>query len=285
RVFRYLKKPWQPEDILEAVRQACESVYQTRAIRKLVALLGRRTAELSASLDQVEAAHRQVLHLERLGAMGRLAAGITHDLRNVMISVNFIERELQQQRAAPDLLETVSIGTQGIANLLETLEAMHQFAASGGIHLAMDRVAPAQVVQGAVAISRMDLNFRARRVEVEVQKDLPYVKGDRQKLIQVLVNLVRNALQATERSRRILIQASRDADDVILAVEDEGPGVPRELQEKIFEPFVSTKGDRGMGMGLYMAKLIVESHRGRIRVSNRPSGGARFEVRLAPASA
>ena len=284
RVFRFLKKPWQPEDILEAVRQACESVYQTRAIQKLVALLARRTDELSASLDQVEAAHRQVLHLERLGTMGRLAAGITHDLRNVMISVNFIERELQQQRAAPDLLETVSIGTQGIANLLETLEAMHQFAASGGIHLAMDRVAPAQVVQGAVAISRMDLNFRARRVEVEVQKDLPYVKGDRQKLIQVLVNLVRNALQATERSRRVLIQAQRDADDVVLAVEDEGRGVPRDMQERIFEPFVSTKGDTGMGMGLYMAKLIVESHQGRIRCMNRPSGGARFEVRLAPAA-
>ena len=162
---------------------------------------------------------------------------------------------------------------------------MHQFAAAGAIHLAMDKVAPAQVVQGAIAISRMDLNFRARKVDVQVQEDLPCVNGDRQKLIQVLVNLVRNALQATERSRRVSIQASRDADDVVLAVEDEGPGVPRELQEKIFEPFVSTKGDRGMGMGLYMAKLIVESHRGRIRVSNRPSGGARFEVRLSPASA
>jgi signal transduction histidine kinase len=217
--------------------------------------------------------------------MGRLAAGITHDLRNVMISVNFIERELQQQNASPDLLESVSVGTQGIHNLLETLEAMHQFASAGTLHLALDKVAPAQVVQGAIAISRMDLNFRARKVDVQVQEDLPFVQGDRQKLIQVLVNLVRNALQATERSRRISIQASRDADDVILAVEDEGPGVPRELQEKIFEPFVSTKGDRGMGMGLYMAKLIVESHRGRIRVSNRPSGGARFEVRLVPASA
>src|SRR6266446_4797323 len=218
----------------------------------------------------IEATHRQMLHLERLGTMGRLAAGITHDLRNVMISVNFIERELQQQKASPDLLESVHVGTQGIHNLLETLEAMHQFASAGAIHLAMDKVAPAQVIQGAIAIARMDLNFRARKVDVQVQEDLPFVQGDRQKLIQVLVNLVRNALQATERSRRISIQASRDADDVILAVEDEGPGVPRELQEKIFEPFVSTKGDRGMAMSLYMAKLIVESHRGRIRVSNRP---------------
>src|SRR5216683_449511 len=266
RVFRFLKKPWQPEDILEAVRQACEHVYQSRTIQRLVALLARRTEELTASLGVVESTHRQMLHLERLGTMGRLAAGITHDLRNVMISVNFIERELQQQNASPDLLDSVNVGTQGIHNLLETLESMHQFASAGAIHLAMDKVAPAQVVQGAIAISRMDLNFRARKVEV-------------------LVNLVRNALQATERSRRISIQASRDADDVVLAVEDEGPGVPRELQEKIFEPFVSTKGDRGMGMGLYMAKLIVESHRGRIRVSNRPSGGARFEVRLSPSAA
>jgi signal transduction histidine kinase len=285
RVFRFLKKPWQPEDILEAVRQACEHVYQNRTIHRLVALLARRTEELSASLAMIDAAHQHVLHLERLGTMGRLAAGITHDLRNVMISVNFIERELQQQKASPDLLESVHVGTQGIANLLETLEAMHQFASAGAIHLAMDKVAPAHVIQGAVAISRMDLNFRSRKVEVQVQEDLPFVRGDRQKLIQVLVNLVRNALQATERSRRIMIQAARDADDVVLAVEDEGPGVPRELQEKIFEPFVSTKGDRGMGMGLYMAKLIIESHQGRIRVSNRPSGGARFEVRLAPATA
>src|SRR5713226_5948850 len=91
RVFRFLKKPWQPEDILEAVRQACEHVYQSRTIQRLVALLARRTEELTASLEVIESAHRQMLHLERLGTMGRLAAGITHDLRNGMISVNFIE--------------------------------------------------------------------------------------------------------------------------------------------------------------------------------------------------
>src|SRR3989442_9915392 len=175
-----------------------------------------RTEELTASLVVIESAHRQMRHLERLGTMGRLAAGITHDLRNVMISVNFIERELQQQNASPDLLESVRIGTQGIHTLLETLEAMHQFASAGAIHLAMDKVAPAQVVQGAIAISRMDLNFRARKVDVQVQEDLPCVNGDRQKLIQVLVNLVRNALQATGRSRRISVQASRDSDAEIL---------------------------------------------------------------------
>jgi signal transduction histidine kinase len=217
--------------------------------------------------------------------MGRLAAGITHDLRNVMVSVNFIERELEQRGAAADLLESVHVGAQGITNLVETLEAMHQFAKAGGLQMSMDRVVPAQVVQGAIAISRMDLNFRSRRVEVEIEQDLPQVTGDRQKLIQVLVNLVRNALQATERSRRVLVRAQRDAGDVVFAVEDEGPGVPQDLQERIFEPFVSTKGETGMGMGLYMARLIVEGHRGKIRCTNRPAGGARFEVRLTQSAA
>src|ERR671922_486601 len=85
RVFRFLKKPWQPEDILEAVRQACEHVYQSRTIRRVVSLLAGGKGELSAFLAMIEAAHQQMLHLERLGTMGRLAAGITHDLRNVMI--------------------------------------------------------------------------------------------------------------------------------------------------------------------------------------------------------
>jgi signal transduction histidine kinase len=284
RVFRFLKKPWQPEELLAAVRQGCESAFQARALRNLVGLLAHRTDELEVSLEKVQTAQDQLLHLERLSSMGRLASGLTHDLRNVMISVNHIERELETRAAEPDLLESVRIGTHMITNLLETLEGMQEFARSGALTMASEVFAPAEVVQAAIAISRMDMTYRARKVEVEIEKDLPAVQGDQQKLIQVLVNLLRNAIQATEKSRRILVRAQLNAGEVVFAVEDEGPGVPSELRDKIFEPFVSTKGDKGMGMGLYMARLIVESHQGQIRCSNRPAGGARFEVRLKPAA-
>jgi two-component system, NtrC family, sensor kinase len=284
RVFRFLKKPWQPEELLAAVRQGCDSAFQARALRKLVGLLAHRTDELQASLEKVQTAHDHLLHLERLSSMGRLASGLTHDLRNVMISVNHIERELETRAAEPDLLESVRIGTHMIGNLLETLEGMQEFAKTGALTMASEIFAPAQVVQAAIAISRMDMTYRARNVEVLIEQDLPSVQGDQQKLIQVLVNLLRNAIQATEKSKRILVRAQRDAGEVVFAVEDEGPGVPSELRDKIFEPFVSTKGDKGMGMGLYMARLIVESHQGQIRCSNRPAGGARFEVRLKPAA-
>src|SRR5207302_10052465 len=97
RVFRFLKKPWQPEDILEAVRQASEHVYQTRAIQRLVTLLAQRTQQLDASLCQVRSAQRQLLHMERLGTIGRLAAGVIHDLRNLMVSLGYLVGVPQQR--------------------------------------------------------------------------------------------------------------------------------------------------------------------------------------------
>ncbi|MCA1825418.1 MAG: hybrid sensor histidine kinase/response regulator [Myxococcales bacterium] len=284
RVFRFLKKPWQPDDILEAVRQASEHVYQARAIQKLVTLLARRTKELDASLQEIRSTQRQLLHMERLGTMGRLATGVIHDLRNLMVSLGYIEGVLQQKQVATDVMESVQVGMQGVDNLIKTLEALHQFAKGGRLHLEKAKIEASQVVQDAIAISRMDLNFRMHKVEVNVEEGLPKVLGDRQKLTQVLVNLVRNALQATAQWRSISIEASAQNRRVIFAVEDEGPGIPPEVRDNLFKPFVSSKGDAGMGMGLYMAKLIVDSHQGEIAVLDRPQGGARFEVRLAAAA-
>jgi signal transduction histidine kinase len=280
RVFRFLKKPWQPDDILEAVRQASEHVYQTRAIQKLVSLLARRTEELDASLSQVKSTQRQLLHMERLGTMGRLASGVVHDLRNLMVSLGYVEGVLAQRKIAPDVLESVQVGLQGVGNLVTTLEAMHAFARGGGLSLDLAKIPGAAAVQDAVAISRMDLNFRMHKVAVNVAEGLPAINGDRQKLTQVLVNLIRNALQATPQWKHVSIGAARSGDGIVYSVEDEGPGVPLELKENLFKPFVSTKGENGLGMGLYMAKLIIDSHQGEIAVLDRPQGGARFEVKL-----
>jgi signal transduction histidine kinase len=219
--------------------------------------------------------------MERLGTMGRLAAGVIHDLRNLMVSLGYIESVLQSRDVAKDVLESVQVGMQGVDNLIKTLEAMHQFARGGGLQLDKGMIAASSVVQDAIAIARMDLNYRMHKVGVNVAEGLPRLMGDRQKLTQVLVNLVRNALQATAQWKHVNISATRKNGHVVFAVEDEGPGVPRELRDSLFKPFVSSKGEGGMGMGLYMAKLIIDSHSGEIAVLDRPQGGARFEVRLA----
>src|SRR3954466_3946859 len=160
RVFRFLKKPWQPDDILEAVRQASEHVYQARAIQRLVSLLAKRTDELDASLVQIRRTQSQLLHLERLGTMGKLAAGVVHDLRNLMVSLGYVESVLEQRKVAPDVMESVQVGMQGVGNLIHPLEAMHQFARGGTLAMDKSTVQPSLVVSDALAISRMDMGFR-----------------------------------------------------------------------------------------------------------------------------
>jgi signal transduction histidine kinase len=197
-----------------------------------------------------------------------------------MVSLGYIEGVLQQRQVAADVLETVHVGMQGVTNLIQTLEAMHQYARVGTLLLEKQLLPPLTVIKDAVAIARMDLNYRMHKVELIVPDGLPCVMGDRQKLTQVLVNLVRNALQATAQWRRVAIGASRVNGHVVFSVEDEGPGVPHEMRETLFQPFATGKVD-GMGMGLYMSKLIIDSHQGEIILLDRPEGGSRFEVRLA----
>src|SRR5437588_3140799 len=89
-VFRFMRKPWEPAEVLEAVQQACLHVAQQRTIRVLVGLLAGRTDELGRSLDELRTSQQQLLHLERLGTMGQLAAGITHDVRNGRVSLRAV---------------------------------------------------------------------------------------------------------------------------------------------------------------------------------------------------
>jgi signal transduction histidine kinase len=280
-VFRFLRKPWEPAEILRAVEQASEHVVQRRAIEQLVTMLAQRSDELRASLEELKAQQEMLLHLERLGTVGRLASGVTHDLKNVMVALRAAQFETTQHPVPPAVNEILTLGLSAVDNLLRTLQTLHEYARTGSLALQLQPVAPATIVQDAVAIARMDLNFKMRRVQCDVSPDLPPLSADRQKLTQVLVNLVRNALQATANGAAVRVTAAvRSANELELAVEDDGPGIPADARAHLFQPFTSSKGAQGLGMGLYMARLIVESHHGRIDVVDGRLGGARFVVVL-----
>jgi signal transduction histidine kinase len=279
--FRFLRKPWEPADVLQALEQASAMVAQRRTISRLVTLLARRGDELRTSLRELEAQQQALLHLERVGTIGKLSSGIVHDLRNVMTGLRAAEYELARTEVAPGLRELLTIGLSHVDALLRTLQSLRDFSRGGSLELESASVDPARVVAASISISRMDLLFKTRRVETTLEPALPALQADAQKLTQVLVNLIRNALQATPSGATVRVSArALDGSRVELAVEDDGPGVAPELRERLFQPFVSGKGDQGLGMGLYMARLIVERHGGRIGVTTGPRGGARFEVVL-----
>ncbi len=278
-VFRFMRKPFEPPDVVHAVEQASADVVHRRTIAKLVELLARRGDELKRSLDELQQQQQMLLHLERLGTIGKLAAGVTHDLRGLMVAFRAAEWEMEKAPIPPALREIVTLGLAGAENMVRTLGTLHEFSRTGKLELELAPVDPAAVVHDALAIAKMDAVYKLHVVSSEIAPGLPAVRGDRQKLTQVLVNLVRNALHATSPGQKVRVTAERRGDDVVLAVEDEGPGVPPMVRERLFEPFTTTKGDQGYGLGLYMARLIVVSHRGRIELVERPRG-ARFEVML-----
>jgi signal transduction histidine kinase len=278
--FRFLRKPWEPAEIIQAIEQACAHVAQRRTIERLVSLLAQRSEALHASLEELRAQQQALLHLERLGTIGRLASGVTHDLRNVMIGLRTVEWQMEQSTESPALRELLGLGLRGVDNLLKTLQTLHEFSRTGSLELKLEPVDVGEVVTDAVTISRMDPSYAGRDVRCTLPAGLPRARVDRQKLTQVLVNLLLNGLQATPPNTVVWVGARAVDGTIELAVQDAGPGIAPELRERLFQPFVSGKGDGGLGMGLYMARLIVESHRGRIGVRDDPQGGACFEVVL-----
>jgi signal transduction histidine kinase len=280
QVFRFLTKPWESASILAAVEQASRHVYQRRAILRLVEVVQTRNEDLALAMEELKSAQQRLLHMERLGTMGRLAAGVTHDLRNFLMGLALLEEEFQTRDVSEELKDTVAVGLAGIRNLVATLETMNQFARSGQLGVAKLPTSPETIVRDAMTVMRMDMEFRKRNVIQRVGPDLPEILGDRQKLTQVLVNLTRNAVQATQRGQTIVVEASSTPGGVCLAVEDEGVGIPMDMRSQLFLPFVSNKGTAGMGMGLYMARLVAESHGGTIQCANRLGGGTRLELAL-----
>lgn len=282
-VFHYLKKPWQPEELQAVVVDASREVFRHRAIIRLVNLLAQRGDELSTALEQLKATQREMMHLERVSTIGRLTTGLVHDLRNAMLPFTLLESTPLAESMNPSLREDLALAIGGVANILETLTTISNFARKGRLDLAVGSVEPRAIVDDALHVMKIDGDYRSRDAEVRVEDGLPTLCGDRQKLVQVMVNLIRNAVQATSAGQRILIEAKSDNGEVVFVVEDEGRGIPDNVRSQIFTPFFSTKGEQGVGMGLYMARLIVESHRGKIECCGRPSGnGTCIAVRLTP---
>ncbi len=130
---------------------------------------------------------------------------------------------------------------------------------------------------------RLDAARRAIELDLQVTRDMPPVSGDRVQLQQVVLNLILNAMEAMAESpatgRRVLLRMNREDSGVQITVTDAGPGIDSAVLPRIFESFFTTKKE-GMGLGLSIARSIIEAHEGRIWAENSPGGGAVFRILL-----
>jgi signal transduction histidine kinase len=248
-------------------------------------------ARLSATHDdlreRVETRTRELMRAARYADIGVLAAGVAHEINNPLASIASSAEGLQRR------LERGSVALAEQADYLRTIGAEAYRArniTSRLLELARQDRRPQQMVDLARVfeqvelLSRHQLEQRAVRLVVEAPQAGPLVQGDAGELLQLIVNLVLNARDASPKGGTVWLRA-RQTDAVEIVVDDAGPGVAEDVADRIFDPFFTTKDPgAGTGLGLSLVAAIAQAHGGTVAVGRSPAKGARFTVRL-PATA
>jgi len=244
----------------------------------------RRTATLLQVQTEAIATWRaRVAQSDKLAALGQLAATIAHEVRNPLAVMRSAAQTLTETLPAADVEARHASGfiiaeIDRLANVVNSI-----LAYARPLQLTTRAVGVDELLDRALLLSRDDLAARAVHVERAETAALPPVHADPDLISQLLLGLLGNAAEAMVAGGTIRLHASVANGVVQLHVSDSGPGVPAEIRERIFEPFFTTRS-RGTGLGLAVARQIVEAHGGRIAVGAADSGGARFTLTL-PAAA
>lgn len=226
--------------------------------------------------------HRARLEAARqagLVNLGTLAGGLAHDLASPLTYVGLELELLEQLVHDPELLQRVRAAQVGANRMRQILEAMRQ-----GARLSSGELRDVKLVK-ELELALTLLGQRLRQgvtVAREYDADIPVVACQPTLLGQVLVNLLVNALDATSgvSGPTIVVRVRSYDQQVVVEVEDNGPGVPRELRGRIFDPFFSTKGEKGNGLGLWISAEIARVHGGELSVHRGALGGALFRLAL-----
>ncbi len=244
----------------------------------------RLTAEVARLGGELRRKNAELRRKDRLAALGEMAAGLAHEVRNplggIALYASKLESELDDRPGARTAATRI---IQGVRELDRLVSEILDFAQE-------DRLDLQRVALGSVLMAVEDAAAHWVQKTGAVLLVDPAARGvaascDPLRIRQVLINLVINGLQAAGQDGRVYLEARRRSGATEIAVWDTGPGIPQEVRDRIFNPFFTTK-DTGTGLGLAIVHRIVEAHGGSLRVTNdRDAGGARFELKLPDARA
>jgi len=223
----------------------------------------------------------QVAHQDRLASVGRLAAGVAHEIGNPLTGIACLAQNLVSELGETDLRDRVGLilrETQRIDAIVRVLLGYsHAGATDGAHHTPVDLH---HCVAEAITLVHLAREAKGVPCENEVPAGV-HVSGDRQRLIQVFVNLVSNACDASPGGTPVTVGAVATTQGVTVFVRDRGTGMDPSTRERMFEPFYTTKPPgQGTGLGLPLVAAIVREHGGTLRVETRPGAGTTVEVEL-----
>jgi signal transduction histidine kinase len=250
-------------------------------------------ARVQSLQDELSEKNRQLERSNRLAALGEMAAGLAHEIRNPLGGIQLYASLLAQDVAdRPESARTVQKIVGGVKRVEELVSQVLRFTREIIAH--PEPCDFAQIVRDTVELAEMqirsksvDANAHAARtvgLDCVIPEHLHH-NVDARLIGQALLNLILNAHEAIAESdgprssSSIRVKLAAYPDGARLIVEDDGPGIPSDVIDRVFNPFFTTR-DEGTGLGLSIVHRIVEAHNGTITASNRPEGGARFEIRI-----
>ena len=245
----------------------------------------RKQAEASAAQKRAE-----LEHVARVATLGELTATLTHELQQPLAAI------LTTSHVGVRLLDAPTPDLQEVRGTLSDIREITKRAGEviGGLRAMLKRDStPAglsnvdvnTVIRIVERIARGDANLHKVTVQLDLSSDVRPVKGDSVQLQQVILNLMLNAFSAMsgtglDGARRLVLRTnSIDESNVLVEVQDSGPGIAAEKLESIFDPFITSKPE-GLGMGLSICRSIIERHGGTISAANNPDRGATFSITL-----
>jgi len=232
--------------------------------------------------EDLEQTHRMLMQSEKMAGLGRLAAGVAHEINNpmsgIMLYANLVQEDLGADHPlASDLQTIVHEAERCKVIVADLLEFSHQTTYE------MELVNLNDVIGKTLTVLQHQPLFQNIEIIRELTPELPPIYGNAIRLNQVVMNIVVNAVQAMEGKGQLRItsrtRANQDINEIL--IEDSGPGIDNDLLEKIFDPFFTTKAaGEGTGLGLSVSYAIVKEHKGSIRVTSSPETGTTFTLRF-----
>jgi signal transduction histidine kinase len=248
--------------------------------------IGQLETAFEKMVSGVSRAQALALSNERLAAIGKMAAHVTHEIRNPLsamgLNVEMLEEEIGKmaegnggERAeVKNLIAAIQREVQRLEHLSEEYLRVARLPQPR-----MEAEDVAAAVREIVAFARPEIELSGCTVELRVEEELRPALFDEAQLRQALLNLLRNAREAMPGGGPIGVRVAAEGMSVVIDVDDRGGGIPDEIRARVFDPFFSTKGE-GTGLGLAITRHIVEAHGGQVTCERRAGGGTRFRIAL-----
>ncbi len=270
---------------LERVTQRAKAVARGDLTPQPVERTDDEIGELAAGFERmvgaVAKAQSRAVANERLAAIGKMAAHVTHEIRNPLssigLNIELLEEELAEAGVTGESRSLLNAITREVQRLEHLSEEYLRVARLPQPRMESEDLAAK--VREIVAFARPEMDRAGLEVALDIADEVPPALFDEGQIRQALLNVLRNAREAMGDGGRIDVSVFAEGMSVVVGVDDRGTGIPEEVRSRIFDPFFSTKGE-GTGLGLAITRQIVEAHGGSIAVEPREGGGTSFRLLL-----